>query len=659
MCDQQRPTDDFRDHVADNSGVDTSTDSSLCGEAYASDAAQHMPPLQPEGDDAAWPHQMVRNAARQLASRALTIVPLAATSSPSSFVYSPSGCQYSRLSPHSPHSPNTSKDGDGSFAEDEEATSGCRPIPARNGSAAVQIGGIPDDDRDAAGEDTAFTTRIERPWRSSVILAAAIALSMAAAYAAGYQSHAHQSSTKRAAQRDNDNIDNGSNPLYPYPNYPENYVPMPGTGRYRNGRSHPKIFVCITGQLPRLELANKINHLFSPWVRDHGAEFDVALVLTDTNHNSVQRMEQRDQEYYTVESVADELNALEGVTVLNSNVDKQAQNPILNPYYAKQRAEGTTMNATQVLERVQNHVRQFQSLAECHHHLSQSGTASDYDLIHRVREDSGYPSTPDLLHLHDVVTAHPRTILSSDCQIHGGINDRGSFVSPDAAFDYFVYPILGMYTRPLPAEVRNTEQFLMVTYAPTCRLVQTDSFHIFRLWETADGSSGDDTEDDGREKMEFSRSDLRCLEDPSRYNPASPEKLSQTKRAKFCHDYSDGYRYCIYFDKAGRSYLPGKPGLLRDDREDDSVSARINEDWVPADDAGDDDEPADGDSGLEFDILDIGWDGSAVDLLDKMLKMKRSDEQIAEKRAKRKKKRQDWDDKHKGSGDGDDDAVEP
>mmetsp|Transcript_37000 Transcript_37000/g.81045 ORF Transcript_37000/g.81045 Transcript_37000/m.81045 type:complete len:566 (-) Transcript_37000:29-1726(-) len=470
--------------------------------------------------------------------------------------------------------------------------------------------------------------------------------------------------------RDNgSNSNSNNNPLYPYPNYPRNYVPPPGTGPYKNGRTYPKVFVCITGQLPRLELTNKINNLFQPWHQRNGVEFDVALVLTDTNHASVHRIEERDQEYYTVREVYDHLSALEGVTVLNDNVDVQSQNPILNPHYTQQRAQDTTMTPPQVLERVQNHVRQFESLAQCHHHLTNRGTAkpSDYDVVHRIREDSGYLREPDFTHVHDVVSSHPMTILSSDCQIHGGINDRGSFVSADAAYDYFVDPIVDMYVKPLPKDVRNTEQFLMVSYAHTCRLVQTDSFQIFRLWEKVDGDDDGNVNGDGNDdkdgegdgpigtkhitEMEFSQSDLKCLE-------RKGQGLSTVQRHKFCHDYSDGYDYCIFYDKAGVSYYPGKAGLLRDDDDGDGfgVSARPREDWVP-DIIEDGSTSTSSGDGVTFNVLNIGLDASAPGQVDTVLDLKTNDELIAKKKAERKKKRKDWNKKHKhddddGNGDG-------
>uniref|UniRef100_A0A7S4J7P2 Uncharacterized protein n=1 Tax=Odontella aurita TaxID=265563 RepID=A0A7S4J7P2_9STRA len=330
-----------------------------------------------------------------------------------------------------------------------------------------------------------------------------------------------------------------------------------GTGKYREGRDHPKVFVCITGQLPRLELRNKIHNLFLPWVEDHQVEFDVALVLTDTDHKSVNRQGERNQEYFSVREVYDELSAIEGVNVLNDGPDVQSQNPILNPYYTRQRTHDTTMTPEEALERVQNHVRQFQSLAECHRHMSMKGRPDTYDIVHRIREDSGHYDVPDLNHIHDVVSSHPMTIMSAGCQFHGGINDRGSFVSPEAAYDYFVGPILDMYVKPLPPDVRNTEQFLMVHYARTCHLVQSDAFRIFRLWEKIDDDAnveGGDA-DSSNAVMTFSHDDLKCLEDIN--------VMTSRRHTENCHHYSDGYDYCVYLDKPGLTYNPGKPGLLQ------------------------------------------------------------------------------------------------
>ena len=310
---------------------------------------------------------------------------------------------------------------------------------------------------------------------------------------------------------------------------------------YGSGRSHPRAFVCITGQLPRLELANKMQNLFQYWGTTHNAQFDVALVLTDTAHQSVERQGHRDQQYFDIRDVYEELSALPNVRVLNADIDTQAQRPILNPHYMRQRGHDSTMNSTQLLERVQNHVRQFESLARCHHHMSAAGLGWEhYDIVHRVRDDSGYFTTVDFDHLYGLISAHPMTIASSDCEYHGGINDRGSFVSPEAAYDYFNHPILAMYMKPLPADVRNTEQFLMVTYGRTCRLVQTDSYHLFRLW-------------DKNSTVSFSDSDIKCI---VRNQIGQDNAKAIHKRKKICHLLDDGNEYCVHLDKAGLTYFP-------------------------------------------------------------------------------------------------------
>ena len=293
-----------------------------------------------------------------------------------------------------------------------------------------------------------------------------------------------------------------------------------------------RAFVCITGQLPRLELDNKIEHLLRPWTEEQGIDVDVALVLSDSDRSSVHRKGRDDlaeagagpgYAYPSVADAAAALSVLPGVTVVGGGEEAydQTADPVLSPVYLRQRGAGSSMNETQLVERVRNHVRQFESLAICGRYLMEAGLAGQlgpgsggegaddeerpvphYDLVHRVRDDSGYYRPVDFDHVHRLATGgHPRTVVSSHCAEHSGINDRGSFVAPLAAYDYFVHPLQHMYTMDLPAEVRNTEQFLMVTYARTCRLVQTDAYHLFRLWgsEDEDGAAA------------YSDSDLKCI----------------------------------------------------------------------------------------------------------------------------------------------------
>lgn len=253
------------------------------------------------------------------------------------------------------------------------------------------------------------------------------------------------------------------------------------------GGGHRKAFVCITGQLSRLELANKVRNLFRPWVLKYDVEFDVALVLSDTNHSSLNRPrdQYRDQLYFSVADVVDDLTKLPGVTVLNTRLSYQPQHPIVNPQYVAQRNASShdKMTSAQLLHRVQNHIRQFQSISDCFRYMTLYGSPQSYDIIHRIREDSGYTAPIDFPRILDLVSRQDMTIISSACETQNGINDRGSFVSPRAAYDYFTAPLISIYTKPLPLEVNKTETFLLYVYGQTSNLIATNSFQIIRLYE--------------------------------------------------------------------------------------------------------------------------------------------------------------------------------
>ncbi len=251
-----------------------------------------------------------------------------------------------------------------------------------------------------------------------------------------------------------------------------------------------RAFVCITGQLSRLELENKKENLFRHWHDYFGIDFDVALVLSSTNYSSTTKGGESDQEFFHVSEVADYLNTIPGVTVLNSDDFVSSENPVVNPKYFKQRSTDNNRGFSYNLEKTQNQVRQFESLAQCYYHMIQSPLAAkEYDIVHRVREDSGYYVKVPYDKLLKMTQRAHKTIVSSSCQQHGGINDRGSFVSPAAAYDYFVQPMVHMYTQPLPLDVRSTELFLMNSYSKTCHLVETHQFRVLRIWSSINDHS--------------------------------------------------------------------------------------------------------------------------------------------------------------------------
>lgn len=319
---------------------------------------------------------------------------------------------------------------------------------------------------------------------------------------------------------------------------------LPEISKGEEGKERKRAFVCITGQLSRLELNNKEEHLFRHWHDNFDVDFDVALVLSETNYSSVRRGGTIDQTFFNSTEVANHLNTLPGVTVLNNDDFVAAEDPVVNQKYFEQRSADNRQSSEQKLQRIQNHVRQFESLAKCYYHMSQSPLAAGkYDIVHRIRDDSGYYLPVPFDRLFNMTQKQPKTMVSSSCQQHLGVNDRGSFVSPQAAFDYFVHPIIYMYTQPLPSDVRSTELFLMNTYSKTSHLVETHQFRMFRIFTTTyHGSkyySGTDiprllpgTNFDS----EYGALD-RCIEGLDSDEPR--------RDAPRCHEFADGNTVCV------------------------------------------------------------------------------------------------------------------
>ena len=252
--------------------------------------------------------------------------------------------------------------------------------------------------------------------------------------------------------------------------------------------SPPRAFVCITGQLSRLKLENKAKKLFHHWHAEFGVEIDVGLVLSNTTFASKPHFERQrgaQQDFFSMQQVEAFIETIPGVTLLNSDLFNASANPVLNQQYYNQRSAGNANKSQKLkLERVQNHMRQFESMAKCHDYMTQSGKI--YDIVHRARDDSGYPDPVPFDKILEMINQAPKTIVSSACQKHKGMNDRGSFLSADAAYDYFNHPIIHMYTQPLPTDIVRTEEYLLYTYSKTCSLVFTNKFHLLKISDKID-----------------------------------------------------------------------------------------------------------------------------------------------------------------------------
>jgi hypothetical protein len=160
----------------------------------------------------------------------------------------------------------------------------------------------------------------------------------------------------------------------------------------------------------------------------------------------------------------------------------QTEHPILNKYYQAE-LDGTRMDVRAV-----NHARMFAALVPCYTEMIQASKqmGSDYAFVIRIREDHAFTEPFNIHTVFDELTSNPRTIMTSSCARYGGMNDRFAILTSDAAYDYFVGPILSYYTKPLHEKIRNAETFIYYTYLSlklkvikTPKIFNLQKFRIF------------------------------------------------------------------------------------------------------------------------------------------------------------------------------------
>jgi len=213
-------------------------------------------------------------------------------------------------------------------------------------------------------------------------------------------------------------------------------------------------FICITGQLGRLELDNKIQTLIHP-LQENGYNIDVALVLSKGKPHFTHAA-YKEERFSTDEEVMEMLQGLRSVRVINgpnfSYEPLQNPNPPAIHYENLKRRDPRPFE--DVFARAQNHVRMFDSYQRCWDIERRIAALSDptnphpppqYDVYFRVRDDVGFEQPFNMTLVNDFVTfsrspEHPKIMVVSDCRSMGGINDRMAMVSPAAAQDFFLAP---------------------------------------------------------------------------------------------------------------------------------------------------------------------------------------------------------------------------
>lgn len=206
-------------------------------------------------------------------------------------------------------------------------------------------------------------------------------------------------------------------------------------------------FVCITGQLSRLELGSKLEHLFAANV----GEFDIDVMLVLANSTRFTNNFVPVHRSTSVVAVVDQLLRLRVRSVWN-DTRPQSMSPEINEEYLIQ-LDKFNMTAEARRGRANNHHRQWEAMGRC---WSPRAANQMYDVYLRIRDDSYFWAPLSLALFAGKPGVHvPR------CNSYAGINDRGALiVGKENAQSYFTQPI-AQVRRPIARYVLNPETYLL------------------------------------------------------------------------------------------------------------------------------------------------------------------------------------------------------
>jgi hypothetical protein len=234
-----------------------------------------------------------------------------------------------------------------------------------------------------------------------------------------------------------------------------------------------RAFVCICGQLSRLEMDSKFENMFLP-LQELGFQVDVAFALSTgrlvfSNPRKVKK--QTDDMERVFANEASLLSYMKdhnlGVVSKKGFVYRRIEDPHLNIQYEHQLTHKSENATEQRIKersafRTANHARMYDSYQRCTRDIDRK-TLQGYDLVVRIREDVGFPE-PVQSRLY---TDFPRnTIVSSDCRVWGGMNDRFAIAAPNVGAKLFTLPnqvFTGQSS--FPTNIKNSEQFLKFVYS--------------------------------------------------------------------------------------------------------------------------------------------------------------------------------------------------
>jgi hypothetical protein len=208
------------------------------------------------------------------------------------------------------------------------------------------------------------------------------------------------------------------------------------------------VFICITGQLSRLEISTKLESLISPNRHHH---MDVVFVLDPNSQRSTNLRLPHRELSHTENQVVGEFEKA-GANVLLFDNRSQADDPQVSATYVEQLNKVWMHNDTRH-KRAQNHFRQYEAFRRCN-------VKPGYDLYVRLREDTM------------VLSEWRFSVLSGGihvprCNSWGGLNDRAAILVGFANAKVYFHDLLwyfegfdSFFSATQRRSIRNPETFL-------------------------------------------------------------------------------------------------------------------------------------------------------------------------------------------------------
>jgi len=229
----------------------------------------------------------------------------------------------------------------------------------------------------------------------------------------------------------------------------ESYVPTVHSNfvknkKLRSSANDKNIFLCITGQIGRLNMIDKFEKIIDPYTKlgysvHVGLSLQMNTKLSFTNNLKTRLSHDVQPSYKNIEEVKDllEFHHVDAdISLIDTQhiaYDKILQfgQSFLKYTYA---LDKKWMSPGKKLMRATNHFKQYELMSKCADiYENKVNQGVDFEFALKMRDDA-----IPLINILDLDIIPKHSLVSSKCQSWGGVNDKMYFISSDIAPEVFL-----------------------------------------------------------------------------------------------------------------------------------------------------------------------------------------------------------------------------